>query len=129
VIDLDRPLDAQPAALSMPLADPYGGASRVLVRLNGQDLGPATISERWLEIAVPASLAAGQTRLTFELRATPPDPRLRITGFRVTRGATAGRGASSYFDPETGRWWPGTFNDALGRPQAGMYLVDLRVPA
>jgi hypothetical protein len=47
--------------------------------------------------------------------------------FRVSRGATMGAQASSYYDASAQRWFPGTFNDSLGRPQPGIYVIELSV--
>jgi hypothetical protein len=124
-IALDAPAPAVPVVLTAPLARDYAGPAQVLTRVNGHDLGPAKIDGHLLTIDLPQTAVAGQTRFTIELRTTRPDPNLRLLAFRVTRGATLGSQASSYFDPETQRWLPGTFNDAIGRPQPGIYLIEL----
>ena len=49
--------------------------------------------------------------------------RLRLIAHRHAQGATAGRTASSFFDTE--RWLVGTFNDATGRAQAGIVVLQL----
>jgi hypothetical protein len=123
-IRLDRPLDASPLSLLVPLARPYSGRSQLFVSLNGHPLGAAQGTNQWtVRVPVPGELAAGETRLTFDLEARPPDPALRIMAHRWTGGATLGADASSYFD--TVRWRPGTFNDAMGRPQGGIYVLRL----
>jgi hypothetical protein len=66
---------------------------------------------------------ASSDRFVFELRQSPPDPRLRISATRFAHAATAGAGASSYFDGV--RWWPGTFDDATGARRTGIYIVQL----
>jgi hypothetical protein len=115
----EPPLAARPMVLRLPLARPYDGTAQIFVRLNGQELGAARrLDGRTLEVAVPAHLIANQPALSFELRQSPVDSRLRLIGHRSGRGATFGPGASSYFDGE--QWRPGTFNDALGRPQDGI---------
>ena len=120
----ERSLEARPLTLAVPLAYRYEGAARVYVRLNGADLGEATNEggTRLLSVA-PAALVAGQTRLVWELRQEPQDPRMRILAFRVARGATAQDGPSAYFD--TREWRAGTFNDAAGRSQPGTYILRL----
>lgn len=119
------PLPARPIVLNVPLAARYSGPARVYSRLNGHELGAARLGEgaSSLHVDVPGELVAAQGRLVFELRQAPVDPRLRVTAHRWGQAATAGRDASSYFDAE--RWWPGTFQDAIGRPQAGIYVVQV----
>ena len=51
------------------------------------------------------------------------DPGLRLVGFRVSRGATLDGAASSFFDGLA--WHAGTFNDANGRAQPGIYVLTL----
>ncbi len=110
--------------LKVPLAAAYDGPTRVYATLNDHELGPARLVDRWhLHFPVPAALLLDQPRLTFVLRQEPPDPRLRISAHRWGDAATAGPSASSYFDGA--RWTPGTFNDALGRPQPGIYILQL----
>jgi hypothetical protein len=111
--------------LQIPLAAPYEGPARVYVTLNGTDLGPARPAARArLDVDLPSSLVANRARLVFDLRQRPVDPRLRITAHRWGQAATAGAGASSYAD-SAARWWPGTFDDAIGRPQPGIYVVQV----
>jgi hypothetical protein len=111
--------------LTVPLTRDYSGPARILARVNDHDLGPGSIDGHLLHVAVPATVMAGQTRLTFELRASEPDPNLRIMAFRVQRGATMGAQASSYYDSVAQQWVAGTFNDGLGRPQPGIYILEL----
>jgi hypothetical protein len=119
------PLPDRPLVLQIPLAAPYEGPARVYVALNGTDLGPARPAARArLDVDLPSSLVANQARLVFDLRQRPVDPRLRITAHRWGQAATAGTGASSYAD-SAARWWPGTFDDATGRPQPGIYVVQV----
>jgi hypothetical protein len=124
----ERPLEARPVTLAVPLAGRYEGPARVHVRLNGADLGAATNEggTRLLSVA-PAALVAGQTRLVWELRQEPQDPRMRVLAFRVARGATVPEGPSAYYDPRAGEWRTGTFNDAAGRHQPGTYVLRLEL--
>jgi hypothetical protein len=123
----EPPLEARPMVLRLPLARPYDGAAQIFAWLNGQELGAARrLDSRTLEVAVPAHVLAGQPALRLELRQSPVDSRLRLIGHRSGRGATFGLGASSYFDGE--QWRPGTYNDALGRPQDGIYVLLLTHP-
>lgn len=119
------PLPMGGIVLHVPLAVAYEGPAQVYARVNGHDLGPARLGERRssLQVDVPGALVGGQARLLFELRQAPADPRLRITAHRWGQAATAGPGASSYFDAE--RWWPGTFDDALGQARPGIYVVQV----
>ncbi|MDQ3701749.1 MAG: hypothetical protein M3442_12635 [Chloroflexota bacterium] len=119
------PLPVGAIVLHVPLANAYEGPAQVYARVNGHNLGPARLGERrsGLQVDVPGALVNGQARLLFELRLAPVDPRLRITAHRWGQAATAGPGASSYFDAE--RWWPGTFNDALGQARQGIYVVQV----
>jgi hypothetical protein len=118
------PLPARRMTLAIPLAAPYDGPARVYVTANGRDLGPATVVDRRrLYVDVPGDLVAGAERLVFDLTQRPPDPRLRISAGRYAGAATAGPGASSYFDGQ--RWWPGTFDDARGDRRPGVYILQL----
>ena len=122
-IELEAPLTATRAELAIPLAREYSGPTRVLATLNGRELEPVTPRGTGFRIPVPAELLAGQRRLSFELRADPPDRDLRLMGFRWGRGATLPDAASEYFDGQ--RWFPGTFNDVTGTALAGIYVVRL----
>lgn len=122
-IELEEPLVVASAELAVPLAREYRGGTRVLAALNGRELEPVTPRGTGFRIAVPAALLAGQRRLSFELRADPPDRDLRLMAFRWGRGATVPDGASEYFDGQ--RWFPGTFNDVTGAAQRGIYVVRL----
>jgi hypothetical protein len=123
-IVLDAPLAPGAYHLAIPLARRYAGQSRVQVRLNGHDLGAARLAdEASLESTIPAELLSGQRTLSFELRADPPDPNLRLLAFRYGRGATRPGAASQYFDSQ--RWWTGTFDDAAGLPKPGIYVLRL----
>jgi hypothetical protein len=120
-------LEAEPKVLIVPLAQAYAGPAQAFVRLNGQELGTARLVDgQRLEVALPAPLVAGQRTLSFELRLSPADPRLRLIGHRWGQGATLGPAASSYFDGT--RWRTGTFDDATGRPRDGIYVLLLTHP-
>lgn len=111
--------------LTMPLAQRYGGTSSVLFTVNGVEVGAARfVQDRsWLAVDVPTEGASADGDLRIEFRASPPDPALRILALRWTGGATMGAAASSYFDGS--QWRAGTFNDAAGQAQLGVYVVRL----
>ncbi|HEU5315418.1 MAG TPA: hypothetical protein VFX49_04870 [Chloroflexota bacterium] len=119
---LEAPLPPAPQRLVFPLAQPYAGRSRVSATLNGRDLGPVGPMGDGISVPIPTDML-GLTRLSFELRADPPDPRLRVMAFRYGRGATLPGAASHYFDGSA--WRAGTFNDAEGRQQDGVYIVRM----
>ena len=127
-IRLDRPATARPMRLIVPIAGDAAaqpaGPGQVFATMNGQDLGPLRpTGYESLVVDIPAELLAGRSRLTFELRQAPVDASLRIVAQRWTGGAGLGPTASSFYD--TQRWWPGTFNDLVGKQQAGVYILEL----
>jgi hypothetical protein len=102
-------------------------APQVLARINDVEAGPLREqADTYLVLDLPPSLTEGAGRLVVELRSPAPDPGLRILAQRWTGGATRRGEASSYFDGSA--WFPGTFNDATGRPQHGIYVIDLGTP-
>lgn len=115
----------QPMFLTVVVVGDARGGGQVYATLNGQELGPLRRTEYGtLVVGVPADLLVTQSRLAFELRQSPRDPALRLVAQRWSGGATLGPAASSFYD--TRRWWPGTFNDAAGRREPGVYLLELR---
>lgn len=118
-----QPVYEEDRVLVIPMANPYDGPARVFVTLNGRDLGPARIEAHlFLKVDVSRAVMAGNQTLVLELRQRPADPNLRVIAHRWV-GGTSASGASSYFDGQ--RWWPGTFNVELGRPQPGNYMMRL----
>lgn len=126
VILLDGPLPTRAASLAVPLARDYRGDAQVLVSLNGRDLGAIAPRGTGFRVPVPVEPLQGQRRLVFELRVDRLDRDLRLMAFRYGRGATLPNAASEFFDSQ--RWWPGTFNDATGAPQPGIYVLRLEFP-
>jgi hypothetical protein len=126
-IHLDSPAPARRARLRLPLARIYEGNARIYAALNGHDLGTADYPAGGMEmtVSIPADSWAGLTDLVFELREDPVDPSLRLLAQPWAGGASLGLGASSYFDGA--RWQPGTYNDAMGRAQPGIYVVRLEI--
>ena len=122
---LPRPLGSAALSLYVQRAAFYSGGAAVEVTLNGERVGTLQSREQdWLAIPLPIGLTAGQTRLDFELRQDRLDPLLRLVAQRWSGGATAGAAASRYFDG--GSWHGGTLNAATGRPEDGMYVLQLR---
>jgi hypothetical protein len=117
---LETPLPAARQRLVFPLAQRYEGKSRVYATLNGRDLGPVGPSADGIDVPIPADML-GMTRFTFELRVDRPDPALRVMAFHYGRGATLPGAASQFFDGTA--WHGGTYNDATGRRQDGVYIV------
>jgi len=122
---LARPLGNAALSLYVQRAGFYSGAAAVEVTLNGERVGTLQNREQdWLAVALPVRLTAGQTALLFELREDRLDPLLRLVAQRWSGGATAGAAASRYFDGTS--WHGGTLNAATGRPEGGMYVLQLR---
>lgn len=123
-VELDAPWPEKGASITFIGDREYIGPAAILARVNERDLGPMRreVSGHAI-IELPADVARGQRMFVIELRTSISDPALRLTAQRWTGGATAGSGASSYFDGE--RWHTGTFNDALGSPKPGVYVMLL----
>jgi hypothetical protein len=113
-----------PRRVEFQLLHAYDGPARVLATVNGEDAGPLVADGTVLSLRLPEHLVTVPGRLTVELRQAPPDPELQLLAQRWTAGATLGARASSHFDGE--RWWPGTFVEATGRRQPGVYVLQLR---
>jgi hypothetical protein len=121
-VQLPGPAPARALRLRLFLARAYEGPARVFASVNGHVLGEAQLSNE-VHVDVPASLAAGTSRLEFELRQAPIDPRLRLLATRWTQGSSLGAAASGFYDGVV--WLPGTFNDAAGRTQPGVLAAHL----
>ena len=124
-VRLDEPPGDTPLELLVWLAREHTGDAELHAWLNGVALGPLRPEEfNSRVVAIPRELSADQTTLRFELSATTVDPSLRLLAHPWAGGATAGMDASQYFDGR--RWWPGTFNDLVRQPQAGIYVMSVR---
>jgi hypothetical protein len=122
VVRLPAPGPEHALRLRLFLARPYDGPARVFATVNGQDVD-VELTPSEMHVDVPAALAGGATELDLVLRQSPPDPRLRLLATRWVEGASLGAAATSFGDGQ--RWRPGTFNDALGRPQPGVLTVHV----
>jgi hypothetical protein len=123
-VQLPRPAPARALRLRLFLARAYDGPARVYGAVNGRAVGEAQLSNE-VHVDVPAAVVAGSSRLEFELRLAPVDPRLRLLATRWSQGASLGGAASGYFDGVV--WLPGTFNDATGLAQPGVLAAHLEV--
>jgi hypothetical protein len=122
---LERPLGTAPVSLFVQRAASYRGPAKIEVTLNGDRVG--ILAERdqdWLAVELPTAKTTGQTDLDFELRQAGFDPLLRLVAQRWSAGATLDGAASSYFDGAA--WHTGTLNTATGRPETGIYVLQLR---
>jgi hypothetical protein len=122
VVRLPAPGPEHALRLRLFLARPYDGPARVFATVNGQDVD-VDLTPSEMHVDVPAALVGGATELDLVLRLSPPDPRLRLLATRWVEGASLGAAATSFGDGQ--RWQPGTFNDAVGRPQPGVLTVHV----
>jgi hypothetical protein len=121
-IHLDAPAPARAAVFRVPLAHAYQGPARLEATLNGSTLGAAR-HDGDMEMSFPISRAtvAGLTDLAFELRLPARDLGVVAVAQPWSGGASLRSAASSYFDGTA--WHRGTYDEATGRPQAGLYAV------
>lgn len=122
VVRLPGPGPEHALRLRLFLARQYDGPARVFATVNGHDVD-VELTPSEMHVDVPAALVGGASELDLVLRQSPPDPRLAPSIQRVASRRSRGSGATSFGDGR--RWQPGTFNDALGRPQPGVLTLHV----
>ena len=124
VARLPQPPGYRPELL-IPLAAPYPGSADVAITLDGTRVTLMEgMARGFLHARLQPEWLALPGRRTLEMRLTPADSSFKLIAQRWTDGAALGASASSYFDGVS--WHAGTFNEATGAAQPGVYVLQIR---